>query len=57
MSWLSGYTSKPLTLQDPRESRRRKLEAETAERLLRTQQRALRQKQLQEGKQKGLSKP
>ena len=47
MSWLSGYKSKPAPEEDPREARRKKLEAETAERRQRTQQRAARQKQLQ----------
>ena len=51
MSWLSGYSSKPkpsTSQEDQRESKRKKLEVETAERLLRKQQRARRQKQLQD---------
>ena len=46
MSWLSGYKSKD-TLADEREARRKKLEAETQDRLERQRQRASRQKQLQ----------
>ena len=48
MSWLSGYTSKPSTSADSRQSRRETLEAE---RLQRSKKRAELKKQLQEAQQ------
>ena len=50
MSWLSGYSKKPVastSQAEDRETKRKKLEQEKEERLLRAKQRADRQKQLQ----------
>ena len=49
MSWISGLSGyKRNSTEDPREARRKKLELEHQERILRAQQREKRQKQLQQ---------